>query len=172
MERQRFLNEDEICEILNSDSDSDISDLDSDFILENNERECESEIENDLDGEANENAVNSDAMFIAKNKMVWSATPPLQMIGNTAENIISRKPGPTRFSVSRCNDILSTFLCFFPPQIERIIIENTNNYGKLKFYDKWTDIDEDTLRAYIAVLILAGVYRYVVYCSIYFGMWS
>lgn len=35
-------------------------------------------------------------------------------------------------------------MCFFPPPIERIIIENTNRDGRVKFNDKWTDIDEDT----------------------------
>lgn len=98
--------------------------------------------------------------------MVSSDTSFPQPIRTAAKNIISAQPGPTRFAVSRCSDMMSAFLCFFPPPIERII-ENTNRYGRVKFSDKLTDIDEDTLRAYIAVLILAGVYRYVHFCFTY-----
>lgn len=162
MERQRYLNEDDIYAVLNAESDSDISDSDIECVSENDDiSDFETESEPDVA------SISADPLFIAKNQMVWSANPLQQPIGTSAQNIISVKPGPTRFATSRCNDILSAFLCFLPPSIERIIVENTNIYGKVKFDDKWTDIDEDTFRAYIAILILAGVYRYVHSCFIY-----
>lgn len=153
------LNEDEIREILNAESELDISDSETDLFSENNET-CSSETESEQETILGE-ASSDDPLFIAKNKMKWSATPLPQSIRTGAENIITTQAGPTRFAVSRCDDMLSAFLLFFPPPIERIVIENTNKHGRIKFGAKWTDIDEDALRAYIAVLILAGVYRYV-----------
>lgn len=142
-----------------SESDSDISDID--YNAENSE-ESDSETESEPDSGQDVTAASSvDPLFIAKNKMEWSATPLPQPIRTVAENIMSKRPGPTLFAVSRCCNIKSAFLLFFPPTIEKIIIENTNKYGRVKFSNKWRDMDEATLRAYIAVLILAGVYRYV-----------
>lgn len=156
------VNEEEIREILNGESESDISHSETDLISE-----CSSETESEQETISVE-ASSVDRLFIAKNNMEWSATPLPQSIRTVAENIITTQAGPTRFAVSRCDDMLSAFLLFFPPPIERIVIENTNKHGRIKFGAKWTDIDEDALRAYIAVLILAGVYRYVHSCFTYF----
>ncbi|XP_049316471.1 piggyBac transposable element-derived protein 4-like isoform X1 [Bactrocera dorsalis] len=137
------LNEDEIREVLCAESVSDISDCDIDYNSENyetNESETDSEPEPLLTPSGS-----VDSLFIAKNKMVWSATPLPQHIGSAIENIISTQPGPTRFAVSRCHDIVSAFLLFFPPPIEKIVIENTNKYDRVKFDDKWGDIDDDIL---------------------------
>lgn len=151
------LSDDDIREILNAESESDISDLETDIISDNNESSS-----SDTESETNflEDSFD-DPQFISKNQMVWSATPLAQPIRTASENIIATKPGPTRYAVSRCEDILSSFTLFFPPALEKIIVENTNKYGRIKFANKWEDIDEDTLRAYIAVLILAGLFRYV-----------
>lgn len=159
MENRRFLDTDAIAEILN-DSASDISN--SSILEENTEFENTESSDSETDSEEDVAAASTvDPLFIAKNKMQWSAVPLPCSIGTRSENIISIQPGPTRFAVSRCQDILSSFLLFFPPPLEKIIIENTNMYGRVKFEGKWKDIDEATLRAYIAVLILAGVCRYV-----------
>lgn len=50
-------------------------------------------------------------------------------------------------------------LLFFPTSITKIIIENSNKYGKELHGDKHLEIDEDLLLAFLAVLILAGVYN-------------
>lgn len=152
----RNLQESEIFELLNADSESDLSNLD--YEVENCETSEESEVESEpdeIEGSA------SDPLFTAKNKMVWSATPFATPIRTTADNILSTRGGATLYATSRCSDMMSAFLLFFQPPIERIIIEYTNKNGRFKYGDKWEDIDVDLLRAYVAVLILAGVCRYV-----------
>lgn len=162
MANRKNLSSSAIAEIL-TESDSDISIssiIDENIESESDSDTCEYEMEN---GEQSEAACGIDVSYIAKNKMQWSAIPLPRHIGASAENIISLPPGSTRFAVSRCRDVLSTFLLFFPPRVEKLIIDNTNKYGRMKFENKWKDLEESTLRAYIGVLILAGVYRYVQY---------
>lgn len=105
MAKQRHLNDDDIRVVLNSESDSDITDSDIDYNSENNETsDFEAESEPDVA------ATSCDPLFIAKNKMVWSDTPLPQPIKTAAENIISAQPGPTRFAVSICSDTMSVHL--------------------------------------------------------------
>lgn len=157
MENQNFSGNETIAEIFN-DSASDISSS----LEETSEHEYSESSDSENEIEEFEPTVSTvDPLYTAKNKLQWSSTPLPCSIGSRSENIISARPGPTRFAISRCDDMLSSFLLFFPPQLEKIIIENTNIYGRLKYQDKWMDIDEATLQAYIAVLILAGVCRYV-----------
>ena len=65
--------------------------------IESDTREYETE--ND---ETNAGACGVDALYIAKNKMQWSANPLPRQFGASAENIISLPLGPTRFAVSSC----------------------------------------------------------------------
>lgn len=46
-----------------------------------------------------------------------------------------------------------------PLSLKRFIIAMTNLEGKKVHGDKWNDIDEECLDAYIGLLLLAGVYR-------------
>ncbi|CAB1316179.1 unnamed protein product [Coregonus sp. 'balchen'] len=98
------------------------------------------------------------------------------------------RPGPTRQAVGQARDILSTFRLFFTPEIEDIILEMTNLEGVRKYgargdgngcggdddhrhyaddhedHDRdrggrWKAMDSTDLRAYVGLLILAGVYR-------------
>ena len=68
-------------------------------------------------------------------------------------------PGPTRFAVTRVDEIQSAFQLFISPPIERIILELTSLQGRRVFQEKWKPLDQTDLHAYIGVLLLAGVYR-------------
>ncbi|XP_062308098.1 piggyBac transposable element-derived protein 4-like [Osmerus eperlanus] len=67
--------------------------------------------------------------------------------------------GPTAYAVSHAHDIVSAFLLFVTPQIERVILDVTNREGYLKHGEEWKAMDATDLRAYIGLLILAGVYK-------------
>ncbi|XP_071256255.1 piggyBac transposable element-derived protein 4-like [Salvelinus alpinus] len=68
-------------------------------------------------------------------------------------------PGPTAYAASRAIDIASAFRLFVTPAIERIIVDMTNLQGVRKYGDGWRPMDSTDLRAYVGLLILAGVYR-------------
>ncbi|XP_055770072.1 piggyBac transposable element-derived protein 4-like [Salvelinus fontinalis] len=68
-------------------------------------------------------------------------------------------PGPTAYAASRALDIESAFRLFVTPAIERIIVDMTNLQGVRKYGDGWRPMDSTDLRAYVGLLILAGVYR-------------
>lgn len=61
-------------------------------------------------------------------------------------------------AAARCTDPLSAFLLFVTP-IEDTILRMTNLKGVQVFGAKWEMLELQTLRAYIGVLLLAGVYR-------------
>lgn len=56
-------------------------------------------------------------------------------------------------------DELSAFLLFFPPSIENIVLVNTNLEGSRVYKEEWKNLDSDDLRAYLGLLILAGVFK-------------
>ncbi|XP_071029739.1 piggyBac transposable element-derived protein 4-like [Oncorhynchus clarkii lewisi] len=68
-------------------------------------------------------------------------------------------PGPTAYAATQARDIASAFHLFVTPAIERIIVEMTNLHGASKYGDGWRPMDATDLRAYVGLLILAGVYR-------------
>ena len=70
-------------------------------------------------GEENEADYAVDALYIAKTKMQWIPLP--RHIGASAENITSLPPGLTLCGV-------------------KIIMDNTNKCGRLKFESKWKDL--------------------------------
>lgn len=74
-------------------------------------------------------------------KLSWSRLPPEQQGRRSAANVIKMVPGPIRYTVSHLQDIKSAFHLFITPSIEKNILEMTN------------------LKAYIGLLILAGVYK-------------
>ena len=76
-----------------------------------------------------------------------------------AQHVIRMTPGPTRHAVAHAQDITSTFYMFITPAIERIILEMTNLECFRENGDNWKRMDEIDLRAYIGLLILAGVCR-------------
>ncbi|XP_011484738.2 piggyBac transposable element-derived protein 4 [Oryzias latipes] len=69
--------------------------------------------------------------------------------------------GPTTEAREGAQDILSSFLLFFTPNVERLILIATNRHSADKAHALKTPkpMDEIELRAYVGLLILAGVYR-------------
>lgn len=67
--------------------------------------------------------------------------------------------GVTGYATARIHSLEDSFLVFFPPHIEKIILENTNKFGREFGGENHFDVDADLLHAYFAVLILAGVYK-------------
>ncbi|XP_042609958.1 piggyBac transposable element-derived protein 4-like, partial [Cyprinus carpio] len=103
----------------------------------------------------------ADQTFTSKNGQVtWSTTPPSQGPGRaSAARVTKLTPGPTRYACSRVEDIKSSFLLFFPPSIQSILVEMTNLEGKRVYDADWRDVDWTDIEAFIGLLILAGVYR-------------
>ncbi|XP_051566192.1 uncharacterized protein LOC127447964 isoform X1 [Myxocyprinus asiaticus] len=98
--------------------------------------------------------------FLSKNsKITWSLSPYDNQGRMAEQNVIRMTPGPTGHAVAHAQDIASTFYMFITPAIEKIILEMTNLEGFRKYGDNWKRMDEIDLRAYIGLLILAGVYR-------------
>ncbi|XP_062409077.1 piggyBac transposable element-derived protein 4-like [Sardina pilchardus] len=98
--------------------------------------------------------------LLSKNKtLTWSVSPPVQQGRLGAANVIRMIPGPTRYAVSRVQDIKSTFELFITPAIQNIILQMTNLEGSRVYGDSWEVLDLTHLQAYIGLLILAGVYK-------------
>ncbi|XP_055388890.1 piggyBac transposable element-derived protein 4-like [Condylostylus longicornis] len=139
------LNEDEDLDYLLSD-DTDRSDSD------------ENQSQNE-EYEENNNEI-ADPLFISKDGRIWNSEPTSNQSGRIrSENIITLPPGVTRYAKSRIDTPKDAFLLYFPKQIEKIIIENSNAFGQAKYGLQHIEIDSNLLYAYIGVLILAGVYR-------------
>ncbi|XP_056102977.1 piggyBac transposable element-derived protein 4-like [Rhinichthys klamathensis goyatoka] len=102
-----------------------------------------------------------DPSFTSKNgEIIWSSSPPLQTPGRArAEEIIRRTPGPTRYAISRAEDIKSTFELYFPRSIQTILVTMTNMEGRRVYGDQWKEIDWTEMEAFMGLLILAGVLK-------------
>ncbi|XP_059209533.1 piggyBac transposable element-derived protein 4-like [Centropristis striata] len=92
-------------------------------------------------------------------KIKWSTSPHQSRGRLSSSNVIKMTPGPTRFAVTRVDDIESAFQLFISPPIEKIILDMTNLEGRRVFQEKWKPLDPTDLHAYIGILVLAGVYR-------------
>ena len=73
-----------------------------------------------------------------------------------AQNVVRMTPGPTIHAVAHIQDIALTFIT---TAIKKIILEITNLEGFCKYGDNWKRMVEIDLRAYIGLIILAGVYK-------------
>nr|XP_054600172.1 piggyBac transposable element-derived protein 4-like [Nothobranchius furzeri] len=92
-------------------------------------------------------------------KIKWSTSPHRSRGRLSSANVIKMTPGPTRFAVTRVDNIHSAFHLFIPSPIEKIILDMTNLEGRRVFQQKWKPMDLTELHAYIGILVLAGVYR-------------
>lgn len=89
-------------------------------------------------------------MYVSRDNLIWTSTPiEYNDTRVRKSNVISLRPGATRYVSSRVKSIEDVFLLFFPPNTEKIIIENS----------KYIEIMVDLLHAYLGILILSGVYR-------------
>uniref|UniRef100_A0AAX7T8F5 PiggyBac transposable element-derived protein domain-containing protein n=1 Tax=Astatotilapia calliptera TaxID=8154 RepID=A0AAX7T8F5_ASTCA len=95
------------------------------------------------------------AGWISKNGTRWSPT--------NAETFryvpaATGRTGPTLYALARISDPLSSFSLFLTDDIIQHIVSMTNLQGRRAMAD-WRDVDSDELRAYVGLIILAGVYR-------------
>lgn len=98
--------------------------------------------------------IDVDALYAARDNSVSSPTPSL------AEDRAAR-PGVTLDAAPRVKAIEDTFLLYFSPDIEKIIIEISNKRGMARFGDEHEELTVDLLHAYFAVMLLGSVYRSV-----------
>ncbi|KAL7376340.1 hypothetical protein ABVT39_006069 [Epinephelus coioides] len=68
-------------------------------------------------------------------------------------------PGPTDQARRGARDVASTFRLFVTAELEALILDHTNWEGVRRRGDEWREMDSVDLRAYMGLLILAGVYR-------------
>lgn len=66
--------------------------------------------------------------------------------------------GPTRYATARMSSLVDSFNLYITDDILKVITDHTNLQGRRNIPD-WKDIDGTDLRAYIGLLLLAGVYR-------------
>lgn len=168
MSRPNYLTSEETDEIVISDDDgSDHSEEsgDDDFVPENesDSDDSDSNTENEIENEREESAIsneNTDSLFVSKDGTVWNPRP-IQVEGGRlrTENVISLRPGSTRYAKSRVDDLKDAFMLFFPPPIEKLILNHTNAFIEGRKNVPIIPIDANLLYAYIGVLILAGVHR-------------
>jgi len=98
--------------------------------------------------------------YLSKDKKYkWSENIPENMGRSRAENIISSNLGVTSYAIARVESIESSFNLCFNQEMENIILEFTNVQGQLVFGTKWKAFDRLSLRSYIGLIILAGVYK-------------
>ncbi|KAK7907107.1 hypothetical protein WMY93_015719 [Mugilogobius chulae] len=108
------------------------------------------------DSDTDENPVDPDSEMISKSGQVWKSTNDETTYYIPASRGVPA--GPTRYAISRISDILSSFDLFITPDVITLLVSMTNLNGRRKL-DDWKDVDAIEIRAYIGLLILAGVYR-------------
>jgi len=150
----RYLIEEGVVTLLNaSDSEEDISEEENhtsnDSIHPTSESDCDtSDSEDDRDDVQSKDR-----------KITWSAEHFPQHGRTSSANIIKLTPGPTRYAISRIDDIRSSFQVIMNNNLSDIVLKMTNVEGRRVYGDNWENLDAITLEAYIGILLLAGVYR-------------
>lgn len=89
-------------------------------------------------------------------EIVWSSTNDETLCYVPAATGLT--PGITRYAAARISDPTSSFALLLTDEILQHIVAMTNLNGKCSKAN-WRDVDTVELRAYIGLLILAGVYR-------------
>lgn len=94
--------------------------------------------------------------WVGRNGEVWSPTNA----ETTHFSLPARgvTPGPTHYAVVRVDTIVSAFDLFLTTDMIELIVAMTNLNGR-RSQKNWTDVDSTELRAYVGLLILAGVFR-------------
>ena len=89
-------------------------------------------------------------------KILWFPTAEETLHYNPVPTGIT--PGPTLYAVAHISNMRSAFDLLITEEIIQLLCTNTNLHGRQRCED-WRDVDEVEMRAYIGILILAGVYR-------------
>ncbi|XP_021162792.2 piggyBac transposable element-derived protein 3 isoform X1 [Fundulus heteroclitus] len=176
MSSRRITADEALSQILNWDSDleeevsetEDLSESEDNVIVDANDQSSyddeDSEDESAIVPPTDENqgmrqSPSREVTWTSKDGNIKWSTSPQSRGRPSSANVIKMTPGPTRFAITRIDEIHSAFQLFISPPIERIILEMTNLEGRRVFQDKWKPLDRTDLNAYIGVLLLAGVYR-------------
>ncbi|KAL7388235.1 hypothetical protein ABVT39_009596 [Epinephelus coioides] len=106
--------------------------------------------------EDEEEPVEPESGWTGKNGEVWFPTNTETTYFTLPTRGVT--PGPTRYAIVRVSNIESTFDLFFTEDMIELLVDMTNLQGR-RALKSWTDVDAVDLRAYIGLLILAGVYR-------------
>lgn len=110
-----------------------------------------------LKGEAVENTREQAGEWMSQNgNIMWFPTPEETLNYYPVPTGII--PGPTRYTISRISNLKSAFDLFITEEIIQLLCTYTNLNGSRRSKN-WKDVDEVDMRAYIGILILAGVYR-------------
>lgn len=89
-------------------------------------------------------------------KIVWFSTAKETLSYNPVPT--GTTPGPTQYAAAHISSLKSAFDLFITGEMVELLCKHTNLHGKQKC-EKWVDVDEVEMRAYIGILILAGVHR-------------
>lgn len=136
-------------------SDNESQEGSGEDFLQEAEEFCSSEREEEEEEE--ENAIETDpSPWKSKNgEILWFPThrdtlpffpPPILT------------PGPSYFTLARISSPETVFDLFFPDDILQLILHFTNLQGR-RSVNGWRDVSEEELRAYLGLLILAGLFR-------------
>lgn len=138
-----------------SSSSSSEIESDVDFMVES-EHCASSSSSPDLSTKSGEHTPETATEWTARSGQVWS--PSNEETTHYVPAATGLIPGPTRYAITRISDLESCFDLFFMADIIDIIVKMTNLNGR-RAVRNWSDIDETCVKAYIGLLILAGVYR-------------
>ncbi|XP_070773707.1 piggyBac transposable element-derived protein 4-like [Enoplosus armatus] len=144
--------------IFDHDSDQEErSQVESEEALEEEVSEVEEDTEYNPEEEDPAEVVVS---FWSKNgNFSWMSSPPERRGQLPSETVIRMTPGPTRYVISRVDDIKSCFQLFLTDSMVTIVMNMTNLEGRRVYGDTWKEVDPVNIEAYVGVLILCGVYR-------------
>ncbi|XP_041666997.1 piggyBac transposable element-derived protein 4-like [Cheilinus undulatus] len=110
----------------------------------------------DVDEDVNEGGDKPCTAWLSKSGITWSPTEE-ETLRYRAAGI--RKPGITRYAASHINDLEDSFSFFITEEIIDTIVRQTNVQGGRKAGDGWKEVDRVEMRAYLGLLLLAGVHR-------------
>ncbi|KAM4036366.1 LOW QUALITY PROTEIN: piggyBac transposable element-derived protein 4-like [Anomaloglossus baeobatrachus] len=134
---------------------------------ESNAEQSDSEVESDEETQTTSGIQE----ILSKNKdVIWNLQPFTQSGRMSSKDVIKGTPGPTRYAISRIDDIQSAFKLFINITIQNIIIQMSNIEGQQVYGEKWKTLDLTALNAFIGLLLLAGVYRS--YCQSTSTLWD
>jgi len=99
-------------------------------------------------------------IYLSKDKKYcWKSHPTQACAGRLpVQNVMRSRPGPTKFATSRITDETTAFSCLFQDCLLKEIVKYSNKYGKEQD-PNWEEIIPSELCTFIALIILAGVYK-------------
>lgn len=101
--------------------------------------------EETTDGEQSSDEEDAPAVVTFQSKngtLSWHSSPPERRGRLSAENVIKMTPGPTRYAISRVDDIKSCF--------ELLVMNMTDLEGRRVYKDAWEEVDRRDIQAYVS----------------------